>query len=198
MITVVTATGLEYSAARRALPAEIRVIRAGLALKHNAERIEGSAISCGVAGGLRADLPTGTVLIPRFVMRPDGTRLECDSELVQALCASAAQLGHRAVDAPLMTSESIVHGAARDDLAKAGYAGVDMETGWIQAERVACVRVILDTPHNEISRAWEHPATVFFKPKAWGDLPFLAREGPRCARIAAAIAARALDKSAVR
>ena len=180
------------------MPSGIRVIRAGIGFQGNAQRIEGAAISCGLAGGLRADLSTGTVLIPRFVVRPDATRLECDSEFVAALSAAAAQLGHRVVDAPLITSESIVHGAARGDLARRGYAGVDMETGLIQAERLACVRVILDTPGNELSPAWEHPATVFFKPKAWADLPFLAREGPRCARTAATIVARALDRSAVR
>lgn len=180
------------------MPPGIQVIRASIALRANAARIEGPAISCGLAGGLQADLPTGTVLIPRFVVRLDGTRLECDSELVAALTGAAAQLGHRVVDAPLITSRSIVHGAARADLARAGYAGVDMETGLIAADRVACVRVVLDTPRNELSPAWEHPATVFFKPKAWANLPFLAREGPRCARTAAAIAARALDRNSVR
>lgn len=198
MITVVTATGLEYSAARRALPSGIPVIRAGIALRADSRRIDGAALSCGLAGGLRADAPTGSVLVPRSVIRPDGTRLECDLDLVGALLAAAAELGHRPVDAPLITTERIVYGAERADLAKRGYAGADMETGRIRADRIACVRVVLDTPDNELSPAWEHPASVLFKPKVWAELPFLARAGPPCARLAAAIAARALGTSAAR
>lgn len=198
MITIVTATGLEFSAARRAVGRDIPVIRAGVGLRGQQRAIAGAAISCGLAGGLREDLPTGTVLIPRSVTRPDGTRLDCDAHMRAALIAAAGQLGHRVVEDPLITSEAIVHGRERAHLARSGYAGVDMETGRIIAQRIACVRVILDTPVNELSPAWQHPARVVLTPKAWRDLPFLARAGPRCARLAAAIAARALDSSEVR
>ena len=193
MITVVTATGVETSAARKALPADVRVVQAGIALAGSDARIEGIAISCGLAGGLRDDLPTGTVLVPRSVRRPDGTLLQCDEELSLALRRAAEALGYVPVDAPLVTSASLVHGAERAHWAAQGFAAVDMETGLISADAVACVRVVLDTPQREISPAWERPASVLFQPRAWRDLPFLAREGPRCASIAARIIAAALE-----
>lgn len=192
LITVVTATGLETAAARKALPEEISVVQGGIALASSAARITGSAISCGLAGGLRTDLPTGTVLIPRSVRRPDGTLLACDADLTGALIAAAEILGYRACDAPLLTSATLVHGGERSKWAAQGFAGVDMETGLIEAERVACVRIVLDTPQREISPAWERPLSVLFQPRAWRDLPFLAREGPRCAQLAARIVATAL------
>lgn len=149
------------------------------------------AISCGLAGGLRAGLATGTVLVPTRVCRPDGSELECDSQAVEALVHAAVSLGATAVTDALYTSTTLVHGAQRKPLADRGYAGVDMETGLIDAPRVACVRVVLDTPQREISPAWLHPARALLSPRAWSDLPFLMREGPRCSTIAARIAARA-------
>lgn len=187
-ITVVTATGVETRAARKALPENVRIVQAGIALK--AARDFGEvAISCGLAGGLRADLPTGSVVIPRSVRRPDGTLLTCDPELSELLRAAARTLGHDPVEALLLTSATLVYGGERAKWA-ADYAAVDMETGLIEATRIACVRVILDTPQREISPAWLNPSSVAFTPSAWRDLPFLAREGPRCARIAAEIVAR--------
>ena len=194
MITVVTATGLEYRAARKAIPQSVAVVRSGIALGREHGNYGEIAISCGIAGGLRRDLPTGTVLIPRSVRRPDGTILDCDAELVRRLTDAALVLGERSVDAPLLTSSAFVVGQERATWAAQGYAGVDMETGLIKARRVACVRVILDTPMREVSPAWGSPASVVIHPRAWLDLPFLAREGPRCAALAAAIIANAVQQ----
>jgi hypothetical protein len=146
------------------------------------------AISCGLAGGLRTQLPTGTVVIPRYVRRPDGTTLTCDPELSELLRSAAKRLGHDPVDDPLFTSRTLVHGSERAKWADE-FAAVDMESGFISATRVACVRVILDTPQREISPVWLHPARAFLSPGAWRDLPFLAREGQRCSRLAAEIIA---------
>lgn len=190
-ITIVTATGLEAGAARRALPLNVRVLEGGVALARVNEACE-VAISCGVAGGLRDDLATRTVLVPRAVRRPDGSMLECDAEIQEALAAAARALGHEPVDEPLVTAREIVHGAQRARFASEGYAAVDMETGVIRASRVGCIRVVLDTPRNELSPAWLHPVRAFLTPSAWRDLPFLAREGPRCANLAARILADAL------
>jgi nucleoside phosphorylase len=191
-ITVVTATGVETKAARKVLPSTVRIVQCGIGLSCSRDFGE-VAISCGLAGGLREDLPTGTVVIPRYVRRPDGTSLICDPELSEMLREAAQSLGHNPVDGPLLTSKTLVHGHER---ARWGseFAAVDMESGLITAARVACVRVILDTPQREISPAWLQPARAAVTPSAWRDLPFLAREGQRCARLAAKIIAGALPR----
>jgi len=194
-VTVVTATAFETRAARAQIGDRARVVQAGIALRSAGRDFGSTVISCGLAGGLRDDLPTGTVLVPRNVRRPDGDRLACDPDLVEKLLRAARGLGFQAVDASLVTSARIVRGTERARWASEGYAGADMETGALYAARVACVRVILDTPAHELSGAWEHPARVFFRPDAWLDIPFLAREAPRCAALAARVIAEALPFS---
>ena len=190
-LSVVTATSLEWKAARRELPG-VRVVEAGMALCYR-ERLEpGDAddpvISCGLAGGLRADLPTGTVVIPRDVLRPDGTRLVCDPELVEALIAGARKLGMEPVTGPIVTAPTVIVGEARGLWAEEGYAAADMETGLLEG-RVAAVRVILDTPQRELSPDWLNPATAMLKPWNWPQAVWLGREAPRCARLAARVIA---------
>lgn len=192
-LTVVTATSLEHRAARAELPGW-HVIEAGIGLS-KLERCDfaGAVVSCGLAGGLRDDLPTGTVLVPDTVQRPDGSHIVCDVPLAGALRRSVHDLGLRFSAAPLLTSSTLVRGSQRAAWAKCGYAAVDMETGLLVAPRIAAVRVILDTPHHELSTAWLHPATLIFHPRAWVELPWLAREGPRCARLAAQVLRHAFD-----
>ena len=119
--------------------------------------------ACGLAGGLRADLPTGTVVIPHAVRRPDGTLLRCDAELSEILIEAAHPAGLRSGGRAVLTSETLVHGSERAICGQI-YAAVDMETGLIRAARIACVRVILDTPKREISPAWLSPASVIAIP----------------------------------
>jgi hypothetical protein len=188
IVTIVAATSVEARAARRFAPPGVQVVECGIALQKRAN-FDGLVISCGLAGGLREGLPTGTVLVPRLVRRPDGSLLECDAAVVQALTDAAVQLGCTVVQDPLLTSDTFVYGEQRSVWAAEGYAGVDMETGLLWATRVGCVRVVLDTPEREISPAWLQPARAFLQPRAWRDLPFLMREGPRCSAIAARIAA---------
>jgi len=190
--TVVAATGIEARAAKAALGNRARVVQSGIALRGLRGELGQIAISCGLAGGLRDDLPTGTVLIPHQVRRPDGTMLTCDPDLVANLVRAARAAGCEPVEAPLLTTPRIVRGPERMRWAQQGYAGADMETGLLQAPRIACVRVILDTPVHEFSAAWENPALVIFRPDAWFDIPFLAREAPRCAALAARVVADAL------
>lgn len=180
---------------RRAAANGIQVVECGIALaKHT--HFSGLVISCGLAGGLRGDVPTGTVLIPRIVRRPDGSDLTCDVAAVEALTQAAHALGHAVVHDPLVTTQTLVYGSQRQVWAQRGYAGADMETGLLAAPRVACVRVVLDTPQREISPAWLQPARAMLQPRAWLDLPFLVREGPRCSTIAARIAAAAATAAA--
>lgn len=190
IVTIAAATSTEARAVRRVAPAGVRVVECGIALAKQTE-FDGLVISCGLAGGLRDDVPTGTVLIPHRVRRPDGSAFECDAAAVRALTQAAQDGGYRVLHDPLVTSATLVHGAERQVWAQRGYAGVDMETGLLRAPRVACIRVVLDTPQREISPAWLQPARAMVQPRAWLDLPFLIREGPRCSAIAADVAARA-------
>lgn len=135
---------------------------------------------------MREDLPTGTVVIPRDVRRPDGTLLHCDDELTDALIAGARALGIEPVVENIVTAASVVTGAERKRWAGAGYAAADMETGLLTG-RVAAVRVILDTPLHELSPDWLNPAIAMLKPWNWSQAVWLGREAPRCARLAARV-----------
>jgi hypothetical protein len=188
--TLIAATALEYKPLRRALP-NAQVVQVGIALGRLDTTLGETVISCGIAGGLRLDLPTGTLLIPREVRRPDGSMLHCDAELVGAFARSARSLGIEPVFDPLLTADHIVRGAARAKWGAQGYAGVDMETGLIDARRVAAVRVVLDTPQREISADWQWPLLAMLKPWNWPQAIWLAREAPRAATLCARVVAGA-------
>jgi len=185
-VTLIAATSLECKALRRELP-EARIVQVGIALANLKVPLGETVVSCGLAGGLRMDLPTGTLLIPRQVCRPNGSVMPCDDELVEALTQGARSLGIEPVFDPLLTADSIVNGAARETWASQGYAGVDMETGRIAASRVAAVRVVLDTPARELSAEWRTPLWAMLKPSNWPQAVWLAREAPRAARLAALV-----------
>ncbi len=190
-LTVVTPTSLEYRIARAELP-NINVVRAGIALSAlDPTTLSDTVISCGLAGGL-ADLPTGTVVLPETLHSADGATIACDALLVKALRESASALGLRYSGEPLLSAGSIVRGDERRLWAARGFVAADMESALLRGSRIAAVRVILDTPQHELHRAWLHPATVLFHPRAWFELPWLAKEAPRCARIAARVIRNAL------
>ena len=190
-VTVVTATSLEYKTARRELPG-IRVVEAGVALRSLRDPLAGSLISCGLAGGLHHHHPTGTVLVPGCVLRPDGTSFACDAELVERLSSAARALQVPVSNEPLVTTTHIVRGRERERWSALGYAAVDMETGLLVSPRIAAVRVILDTPLRELSEDWLNPALAAVKPWNWPQMVWLARHGPACARTAARVVAGAL------
>jgi hypothetical protein len=193
-LTIVTATALEAKAARRALPG-FRVVEGGISLAQlRAVGGLGSAttiVSCGLAGGLHARHPSGTVLVPRVVRRPDGTTLRCDAEMTDALAEAARRLGYEPVHDPLLTSVTIVRGPERGAWAASGFSGVDMETGLLEAPRIAAVRVILDTPARELNADWLRPVRALSDPRNWPEAIWLAREAPRYARRAAEVVAAA-------
>jgi hypothetical protein len=193
LVTVIAATALEARELRRAAP-HARIVECGIALARcDPASLGTSVVSCGLAGGLRDELPTGSVVIADRVRRPSGEELLCDRALHAQLVVSARKLGYDPLVAPMLTSESVIVGnAERRRWAERGYAAVDMESGLIRAERVAVVRVILDTPEDEISAAWIHPRRAMMNPLLWPQAVWLGRNSPRCARIAAKIIAHAL------
>jgi hypothetical protein len=186
-VTFIAATPVESKALRRALP-HARIVETGIALASLRDDLGEIVISYGLAGGLRTGLKTGALLIPRAVRRPHGELLTCDTELVDALAAGARALGIEPLFDPLLTSDHIVAGAERAQWAAQGYAAVDMETGCIQAPRVAALRVVLDTPEREISTDWQRPLLALLKPSNWPQALWLAREAPRAANLAAKVA----------
>ncbi len=190
-VMLLAATALEARALRRELP-DATIVTAGVALAKVRAPIGETVVSCGLAGALRDDLPTGTLLLPRVVRRPDGQMLHCDDALVDAFAASARMLGIEPVFDPLLTASEIVHGAARGLWAAQGYAGVDMETGRIDAPRVAAVRVVLDTPRCELSPDWQHPLSAMLKPQNWPQAVWMARHAPGAARLAARVVAQVI------
>src|SRR5262249_54611415 len=107
--TVVAATRLEARAVRRALPGT-RAGRTGVALTKMQTAPSGPVVTCGLAGSLRADMPTGTVVVARCVLRPDGGTVWCDPQLVAALLAGARRLGVQPVVGPMVTSARLITG----------------------------------------------------------------------------------------
>jgi len=193
-VTVAAATGLEARAVRRAAPA-LHVVETGVAL----ERVHGAAlgdvvVSCGIAGSLRSDLRSGSVVVPGRVLRPDGEIVDCDPELTHRLENASRRLGSEPARGALVTTTTLLTGAQRAAWAKRGYEAVDMETGLVRAKRLACIRVVLDTPDRELSDAWLHPWSIIVRPDAWREIEWVVREAPSCARLAAAILAEALGR----
>jgi hypothetical protein len=189
-VIVATATGLEERAARRELSgSNVRIVRTGIG---RGGEFDDTVISCGLCGGVRRNVPSGTVIIPNEIERPNGERITCDGELSVLLRDAARTLGEAPLDEPLCTSTALVRGAGRATLAERGFFGVDMESGLIRAPRIVAVRVILDTPEQELSDAWLQPLSVIFRPHVWHELPWLARTAPRYAALAAKIISTAL------
>jgi nucleoside phosphorylase len=158
-LTVVAALRIEALAARWVLRDKAQVVRVGVACKRGTPVPPGRLVVCGLAGALAPDLPPGAVLIPEEVGDVEGWRGRCDPELAGSLALAARRLGLEPVLAPLLTTPSLVTGAARAEWARHGYSSVDMESAvLLRTNRgpAAVVRVVLDTPNRGLVRsaAW--------------------------------------------
>ncbi len=195
-LTIIAATGLEAAAIRRAAPG-VRVVQTGVGLAGVSAQSYDVVISCGLAGGLREDVPTGSIVIPAEVATTNGETIHCDQRLSAALVAAALRLHRTPLQERLLTSRTLITGSVRTQWARRGFIAVDMETGFVHARRIAALRVVLDTPQQELSDAWLKPASVLGRPRLWPQALWLWREAPRCARLASAVLALALPQLAI-
>ncbi|HZU77438.1 MAG TPA: hypothetical protein VFA70_11780, partial [Dehalococcoidia bacterium] len=79
-----------------------------------------------------------------------------------------------------------------------GFAAVDMESGPLlhRQPHGAVVRVVVDSPAQELSPHWERPLRVLARPWLWPEAARLALAAPRYARLAAAVVAALPDVAA--
>jgi hypothetical protein len=194
-LTVVAATWLEARACRRALPGW-RVVRVGVGCRKGLPEREGPALVVGLCGAL-ATIEPGTVAIPKEVATPDGRSYTCRPELVERLAAAARRLGLQVAEGRQLSAPAMVTGAERQVWVERGFATVDMEAALVLEQGPgAVVRVVLDTPRDEISAGWERPLATALRPRSWPELIRLARRAPALAARAAGVAA-ALDLESV-
>lgn len=194
-VQVLTPTALEYWAVRATFPAA-NVILSGVSLSRRPETGGEIAITCGLAGGLDAELAPGTVVIPGWVGATDGRSFACDQTLVQALTAGARALGFEPDPRPLLTSPTFVTGSDRDYWSRRGFVAADMETGLLAERnlRVAAVRVVLDSPSHDLTEKWLRPGRAIMEGSgpaarfsAWRELFWLCGTAPRYSLRAARV-----------
>jgi Phosphorylase superfamily len=175
---------------------QLRLVRAGIGLATLDRQLLTTAVvlSVGLAGGLTGDLVSGTVVIPAQVAREDGVLVACDPAWSAALERASRRLGYPTSTGSLLSADALVTHAGRGMWAARGFAAVDMETAVLaeMAPRVAAVRVVLDTPSQEISPAWERPGRAALKPRNWREGVWLLRAAPRYSRRGARVVAAAL------
>lgn len=198
-VTVLAATEVEALPLRRRLRGnpEVRVTRSGVGLSRWAAVNDGLLLSCGLAGALGADLPTGTVVIPDEVGLGGAATTVCDAAAVARLRDAARRCGVDPHGGPLLTVDHLVSGAERVLWWGRGYAAVDMESGRLgeRAAAFAAVRVILDTPHRELSGAWSTPLRAITRPRRWPEALWLARVAPRLCDLVARIVVEAFSQT---
>ena len=108
---IVAATSLEARAVRRHAP-QAHVVESGIGLARlRASALGRCAISCGLAGGLRTDLPTGTVLIPSSISTTDGVTVDCDPDWTLRLLRSRRRAAAHQRDADQRRRSRRVGGA---------------------------------------------------------------------------------------
>lgn len=194
-VQVLTPTLLERWAVRRKLR-HLRPIWTGVRLaRWNGAREGSVVVVCGLAGALAPGLRPGTVLVPDWVGRPDGTILRSDAGLASALVEAARALGFQPETGPLLTYPSIVTGPDRERWARRGYVAADMETGLLAGRglMVASVRVILDGTQHPISEEWLTPQRAPLQRDMWRELWWLCRVAPLYASRAAEVLSVAFD-----
>lgn len=195
-VSVVAAMGIEAWAVRRRAPT-LPVHQAGIGLRGWQGSITTPVVaSVGLAGGLRRNLPPGTVVVATEVALEDAEPTACDERWVDATVTAARSLGLVCVTGPLVTATHLVTGPERELWANKGFVAVDMESAYLagRAARLAVVRVVLDTPQHELSPAWERPSRAALDPRNFRELVWLLRNVPRYSLRAASVLAEAVRR----
>jgi 4-hydroxy-3-methylbut-2-en-1-yl diphosphate reductase len=171
-----------------------RVMRTGMGPERAVEAVksavarEADAVAvAGFCGSLDAGLEPGDVIVATEVRGPDGA-VECPSAGV--LAGVLERHGVRAVCGPIVSTDHVVHGDERRELAASGALAVDMESAQLAAgardRPVAVLRVVVDTPDRELR---DPLATVTGGLRAYRAL---ARASKALAEWAAAVGPRRL------
>lgn len=189
---VLAPMGVEWRALRRAVRrggSPLRIARGGIALRGFVPPAQApeAYVTCGLAGGLRADLEPGTVVVASSVMLESGEPVACDPELVRALVAGARACGVEPLVGPVLTARRLVVGAERGRWAERGWVAAEMETALLASTGVplGTLRVVIDAAGQDVSAGWERPLIAALDPRRWREALWLAARAPRYATLAA-------------
>ncbi|ASW57710.1 4-hydroxy-3-methylbut-2-enyl diphosphate reductase [Plantactinospora sp. KBS50] len=182
---------------RRGLPPGSPLRRTGAgpsAAARRAARYGGppAVATAGIAGGLTDRLRPGDLVVATEVRGPHGA-LECPS--APLIAAALRRRGRTVHLGPVVTTDRLVHGSARDRLARTGALAVDTESAAALHAGTpgprACVRAVADTPPYPLFS----PATL---PRVHAALRALDPVGPALAEWAAATTVRRVVLAAPR
>jgi len=166
-VTLIAATSLECKALRRELP-EARIVQVwdcARELKNTARRHR-----CELRSRRRIADGSPDRNAPDSTARPRSKRnvIRCDDELVEALTQGARSLGIEPVFDPAPDGRFDRHRSGARNVGDERLRGSRHGDRRIAAPRVAAVRVVLDTPHHELSAEWRTAAGVL-KPSNWPE-----------------------------
>ncbi|HEX6498642.1 MAG TPA: 4-hydroxy-3-methylbut-2-enyl diphosphate reductase [Micromonosporaceae bacterium] len=161
---------IEAAALRRGLDATPDALRhTGVGARRarlTAERLDLSGYAAiavaGVAGGLRAPLRAGDVVVADRVRTVDGS-ISVDCPAAALVATALRRRGLTVHVGPVVSADHLVRGAFRQRLAATGALAADTESAWLlsgaaaaSAGALACVRVVADAPPGAVFQ----PATL--------------------------------------
>ncbi len=160
---VVTALGVEALALRLGAR-DLRIVRSGMGpvrARATAATLARDPVSAmvvaGLGGALVDDRRPGELFVADRLIGPDGRERSLEGASLRRVLAHQ---GLEARGGVLVSSETIVSGAARERLAATGASVVDMESAWLAegaaGRPLAVLRVVVDGPDRELWR----PATL--------------------------------------
>jgi 4-hydroxy-3-methylbut-2-enyl diphosphate reductase len=150
---------VEASAVRRGAP-WARVHRTGMGPRRSARSArlarqagESPVMIAGFCGALDPELEPGDVILPTELRGPTGTTL-CDDTTI--LAGHLRRAGFRVRQGPIASTQRLVWGGRRRELADSGALAVDMESAWLASlvggQPLVTLRVVMDTSRHELYR----------------------------------------------